>query len=819
MASDGPNELPRRGRRGLGRILLDVLREPMFLLLLSGGGLYLIIGDIGEALLLLAFASVSVWISVFQEYRTERSLEALRDLASPRALVIRDGERRRIAGREVVRGDLVVLAEGDRLPADVWLREASEMQIDESTLTGESVPVAKLSSIARPSITNASGGEGSAVAFSGTLVVHGQGLGEVLKTGAGSALGRIGAMLDDIDPQPTRLHGEVRRLVRWAGSVAAVVSLALLMVYGLAREAWLDGLLAGITMAMSMMPEEFPLVLTVFLALGARRIARQHVLARRAAAIEALGATTVLCTDKTGTLTQNRMRVAQLRVAADVWRADGTTPMPESLRHALMIAVLASEEHPADPMEIALHDLATMQGAGSTEPLSCLHRYGISPALLAMGNVWEGRQHSRLLAVKGAPEAVAQLCCLGSAERAKLDADLSEMARSGLRVLAIAEAPGGADIAATTLNEMGGLRFIGLVGLADPLKPSVPDAIAQCREAGIRVVMITGDYPTTAIAIAQQAGIDASMGFIIGAEVDALGDTELEGRLRQTCVCARVMPQHKLRIVEALRRSGEIVAMTGDGVNDAPSLKAAHIGVAMGGRGTDVAREAAGLVLLNDEFGSLVEAIRLGRRIFDNLRKAMGFIVAVHVPIAGLSLLPVLIGWPPLFFPAHIVFLELIIDPVCSIVFEAEPEEADVMRRPPRNPQDSLLTRRLFLRSLLQGGALLVSVMVVYESLLSMGAATDIARATSYALLIIGNLALVLTNESFSGIALRGSSASATYASLATLSALALILMVPELRGLFSFGLPGLQELGIGTCALAVFLAALYAIKRPRRRN
>src|SRR5450756_2297034 len=583
LKTGGYNELPRPNRRTPLRIILDVMREPMLGLLLGGGVIYLALGDPKEALILLAFATMSVLITVVQETRTERVLEALRDLTSPRALVIRDGERKRIAGREVVRGDFVVLAEGDRVPADARLVQGHDLQTDESLLTGESVPVRKVArGVASPD-GGRPGGEDLPYVFSGSLVVRGTGISEVTATGALSEIGKIGHSLSTLETEPPRLREQTRRLVRNFAIVGAAVSVLAVVLYGVSRGGWLEALLAGIALGMSMMPEELPVVLTVFMAVGAWRISRARVLTRRAAAIETLGSATVLCTDKTGTLTENRMTVVELRLKGGETlrlRAPSGVKVPDDFHDLIEFGLLASAPDPFDPMEKAFHDLGADQLAG-TEHLhgagwTIERAYGLRPGLLAMSQAWRANDGGQnlVIAAKGAPEAIAELCHLQAADLAALTQSVDAMAAEGLRVLGVARASFAGRPLPDSQHDFV-LEFLGLVGLADPLRPSVLNAVSECRSAGIRVIMITGDYPATARAIARQAGLDAK-DLVTGGELEQLSEAALALRVRTATVFARIMPEQKLRIVHALKANGEIVAMTGDGVNDAPSLKAAH---------------------------------------------------------------------------------------------------------------------------------------------------------------------------------------------------------------------------------------------------
>lgn len=819
LESEGFNELPRADRRTPFRIILEVMREPMLALLLGGGAVYLALGDLQEALILLAFAMGSIVISVVQETRTERVLEALRDLTSPRALVIRDGERKRIAGRDVVRGDVVVLSEGDRIPADAILWQSHDLLADESLLTGESVPVRKLArATAPPSGPARPGGDDLPQVFAASLIVRGTGIAEVTATGPRSEIGKIGQSLSTLDTEPPRLQAQTQRLVRVFALVGGLVSALAVLLYRLFRGGWLDAVLAGIALGMSMLPEEFPVVFTVFMAMGAWRISRARVLTRRSSAIEALGSATVLCTDKTGTLTENRMSIAQLRLEGgsrfQVASATGEK-LPALFYDLVRFGILASAPEPFDPMEKAFHELGSKIGGTRERQHTLVRAYGLRPELLAVTQVWQdGAEQGLLVAAKGAPEAIAILCRVAPEELRRVKDAAEAMAAEGLRVLGVAHARFAHKVLPDDPRSFE-FAFLGLVGLADPLRASVREAVAECRSAGIKVVMITGDYPTTAKVIAHQAGVETAQ-VMTGEDLLRCSDEELAQLVRGVTVFARIMPEQKLRIVNALKAHGEIVAMTGDGVNDAPSLKAAHIGIAMGGRGTDVAREASSIVLLDDDFGSVVKAVRLGRRIYDNLRKAMGFIFAVHVPIAGLALLPLIFGLPIIFSPIHIAFLEMVIDPVCSLVFEAETEEDDVMRRPPRAPDEPLFSARLILWSVFQGTLAFAFVAAIYVITYRRGMPEDEARTLAFFSLVTAIVALIFVNRSFSAsvlAALRRPNRTLKYVLLAVVGILSLTLLWPFASGLFRFGPLHPDDLALTVGTGVVVLVALEFIK------
>ncbi|MGB7541655.1 MAG: cation-translocating P-type ATPase [Burkholderiales bacterium] len=843
LARDGHNELPSSKPRTLFAIAAKVVLEPMFLLLIACGAIYLLLGDRTEALMLLGFVLVVVSISFIQERKTERALEALRDLSSPRALVLRDGEQKRIAGREVVRGDLLVLAEGDRVPADAVLLSGVNVSADESLLTGESVPVRKAPAPSAPAAMVRPGGDDLPFLYSGTLIVQGKGLAQTLATGAHTEIGRIGKALAAVEQEPTRIQQETARIVKRLAWLGFALSLAVAVAYALMRGDWLNGFLVGITLAMAILPEELPVVMTIFLGLGAWRIAQQRVLTRHIPAVEMLGSATVLCVDKTGTLTENRMALVQLhaqgRVLDLTHRVGHELPeqfhelpeqfhelpeefheLPEEFHELLEFSLLASHRDPFDPMEKAINESAQKALAG-TEHIhgdwALIEEYALSRELLAVSHVWRSpdREHY-VIAAKGAPEAIGDLCHLDETNTAALHRAVTAMAAQGLRVLGVAKASfRQTDLPA--IQHDFDFELLGLIGLADPVRDSVPAAISESHAAGMRVIMITGDYPATAVNIAHRIGLKSPHRTLTGAQLDALDDAELARQVKDVNVFCRAVPEHKLRLVNALKADGAIVAMTGDGVNDAPALKAAHIGIAMGARGTDVARESAALVLLDDDFASIVAAIRLGRRIFDNLRKAIAFVIAAHVPIVGMSLLPVALGWPLVLLPVHILFLQLIIDPACSVVFEAEPEEADVMRRPPRPPGASLFDRGTVAFGLLQGSGMLAIVLAVFAFALHRGQEAEVARALTFTALVIAGLGLIFSNRSRSRnlVATLGTRNRALWWVIGgALSFLALVLYVPTLRQLFHFGTLHAGDILIAVAAGILCILGAEAAKR-----
>ncbi len=772
LQQDGPNDIGLSQRRPLRAIVIEVGTEPMFLLLIAAGLIYLLMGDAGEALVLLGFVLAIMGITIAQERRTDNALNALRDLSSPRALVVRDGVAQRIAGSDVVREDWLMLAEGDRIAADGVLLEAHELAVDESMLTGESLPVTK----------NA----GDQV-YAGTLAVSGQGLARVHATGRRTEMGRIGASLDEVDLETSPLRRQMDRLTKRFAAIGLLLSLALSATFWMLRGEPAQALLAGIALAMSLLPQEFPVIMIIFFAFAARRLGKLQVLTRRLGAIETLGQTSVLCVDKTGTLTQNHMQLAVLRTpsreyAVPAGAADST--MPDDVRELMATAVMACEVVPHDPMEKAIVDAGTAAHSGLPSGRQLVREYELRPELLAMSHVWRrpgddpghhdhhGDSHDDhaggggnasipvkrqyddqpstadpgafdIVAAKGAPEAIASLCGLTEHERARVAADAEALATRGLRVLGVARASHPS--ASAWPESQTGFRFswLGLVALADPLRAEVPAAVALCRQAGIRVVMITGDHASTAQAIAREAGIDHHA-VLTGTQLAAMNEAELRNAAARVQVFARVKPWQKLALVEALKAQSAVVAMTGDGVNDAPALKAAHIGIAMGQRGTDVAREAASLVLLRDDFNAIVEAIRMGRRTFRNMRQAMVYTLAVHIPIAGLALLPVLFGLPLLLAPLHIAFLELVIDPACSVVFEAEQHDDGLMSMQPRLVDEPLLQRAHVGQSVICGLLTTAASFGSYAWLSAHGVTSESAAASAFVIMVLANALLIL---------------------------------------------------------------------------
>lgn len=811
---DGYNELPSSKPKNMFAIAIEVVKEPMFLLLVACGSLYLILGDIQEGIMLLSFVFVVMGIEFYQEKKTEKALDALKDLASPRALVIRDGEEKRIAGREVVVEDIIILQEGDRVPADAKVLYSMNLMADESLLTGESVPVRK-PEWQGTETSSTPGGDDVPFVYSGSMIVQGNGIVKVTAAAMNTEIGKIGKALEEVKEEPTKLNKEMGVLVKRLAIIGASLCVLVILIYTITRGNILNAFLAGITLAMAMLPEEFPVVLTVFLALGAWRMSKKNVLTRKPAAVETLGSATVLCTDKTGTLTKNKMTVTMLFNGENYLDVNSSNEFPEPFHEIIEYGILSSQANPFDPMEKAINILGE-EFLKDTEHIHAdwemVKEYPLSKDLLAMSRVFIYTEtKEKTIAAKGAPEAIFDLCHLNDKKKMEYSKAIERMAAGGLRVLGVAKAKVNSHDLPEIQHDFD-FEFVGLIGLSDPIRENVYEAVSECYKAGIRVIMITGDYPVTAKNIAKDIGLKNHDECITGYELQRMTEDELCSKIRHINVFARVIPEQKLKIVNALKKNNEIVAMTGDGVNDAPALKASNIGIAMGEKGTDVARESSSLVLMDDNFASIVGAVKMGRRIFDNLQKALGYIFAIHVPIAGLSLIPVFFAKLPLILsPVHIVFLELIIDPACSIIFEAEEEEKNVMKRPPKNIDEPFFGAKKIFLSCMQGVGILAVVFAVYLLGLKWGYSERAVRTLAFTTLIVANVSVILSNRSWTRniiqILLTPNKA-VKWVVGGAIFFLLLILNIPFLLNLFQFEKISYTE--ILSCAAAGLLSVVW---------
>jgi len=745
QAQFGKNELTLEKRPSFIRKAIHIIAQPMFLLLMAAAVIYFILGEPRDGAIMLVFVIGIISIDIIQEWKTDRTLNALKDLSAPRIKVIRDGAEFDIDSRDLVPGDLMLIAEGVKIPADGEIMRSSDLSVDESSLSGEAEGVWKVTIDDSPADTGSYWRKD--YCYAGTLVIQGSAMVRVDKIGVSTEYGQIGVHVAAAPQQPTPLQKQTGNLVKLCAGIAAVffVLVAIVTYYNLPDHVQsariIDSILSGITLAMAMIPEEFPVILTVFLSMGAWRLAKKQSLVRRLSAVETLGAVSVLCVDKTGTITMNQMTVRE------TWAMNGDTiGLTE-------IMGLACETDTYDPMEKAMLVYCSQMGI-STEHLfggELISEYAFTNQLKMMGHVWN-HEREIIIAAKGSPERILDLCALSPVERLQAEEKITTMSQQGLRVIGVGVMkPSSRSEIPVDLTDCR-LDFCGLVGLADPPRASVRDDIKRCIEAGVRVVMITGDHGITASSIAQQVGIPGSDQIINGDELDRMSDEELRQRVRSVSIFSRVVPEHKMRIVMAFKDNGEVVAMTGDGVNDAPALKYSDIGIAMGQRGSEVSREAADLILMDDNFSTIVDTIRDGRRIYDNIRKAVGYVFTIHIPIAFASLLAPLLGISPvnlLLLPLHVVLLELIIDPTCSIVLERQPAEYNIMQRPPRDPQEKILTAPILLKSIMQGLMIFGTSFGTYLFFLKLYPYNPaLARTMGLAIIILANLFLVQVNSS-----------------------------------------------------------------------
>ena len=729
LLRDGPNRLVPDERGHRIKRALGPLADPMVALLLVAAPTYLLIGETTDAIVALVALVPIIAVGWLLEARAERTLDRLKALTARAATVVRDGEVRQVAADELVVGDVVQLKEGDVVPADGTLLELTQLMVDESALTGESLPLAK-------SISD--GADGFVLA--GTTVLSGRAVARITVVGGATQYGQIGMLLSTVRSSQTPLQRGLARLVLWLSVVAGVFCVLVMAAELYHGHGWGQAVIAGVSLAIAAIPEEFSMVYTLYLALGAWRLAKANALVRRLPSVETLGSTTVICTDKTGTLTHGRLSVASC------WTPSGESPAEQSL---LATAVLACEPDPFDPLDVAIVTHAKEAGVD----VEALHRgqlvadWAFDPLDKYLVHAWRLDGSGHTVAVKGSVEGVLQRTASSAALTAEVLAANVALADDGMRVIAVAGCTTGAPVGIDRSDDERGLEFMGLVAFSDPVREHVADPLAMCRGAGIRVIMITGDHPATAHAIAEglhlphdNDGVDL---IATGDDIDHADDAELDRLVANANVFARTRPEQKHQLVQALRRRGEVVAMTGDGINDAPALREADIGVAMGERGTEVAREAAALVLLDDNFATIVGAVRDGRRIFDNLIRAFAYLIAFHPPLLFAAMLIPFIGRPLLLLPVHLVLLEILLHPVVSLVFQADPADDDVMDRPPRPVGDALRPRALW-RPYAVGGTLAAGIIAEY--LIALGADWSVgeARGLAFATLLAAQPFLLL---------------------------------------------------------------------------
>lgn len=817
----GKNELTPQKKESFMKKVFHIICEPMFLLLIVAAIIYFILGEPRDGAVMLVFVIGIISIDVIQEWKTDKTLNALKDLSAPHVTVIRDGKETIIASADLVPGDLMMIHEGVKIPADGTIIKSNDLCVDESSLTGEAEGVWKLNT---QSVETTSDYWKKDYCYAGTLVTQGTATVCIDKIGSSTEYGKIGTNVASAPEEHTPLQRQTASLVKLCAGIAAVL-FALVGVFTYFNipdhnfgDRIIESILSGITLAMAMIPEEFPVVLTVFLSMGAWRLAKKQSLVRKLPSVETLGAVSVLCVDKTGTITINQMTVQK------TWALNNDT-------HSLCETMgLGCETDAYDPMEKAM--LSHCHSLNITKnDLFCgelITEYAFTNELKMMGHVWR-RNGEIVIAAKGSPERILTLCSLTDKERETCENKITDMSKEGLRVIAVATMKPKTDEDIPKSITDCSLTFLGLIGLADPPRESIKTDIAVCNKAGIRVVMITGDNGITASSIAKKIGMQNTDHIITGDMLNQMTDEELREKVKDVSIFSRVIPEHKMRIVKAFKENGEIVAMTGDGVNDAPALKYADIGIAMGKRGSEVSREAADLILMDDNFTTIVETVKDGRRIYDNIRKAVGYIFTIHIPIAFASLLAPILGISPtalMLLPLHVVLLELIIDPTCSIVLERQPAESDIMERNPRNPKEKLVNGKILLKSVIQGIVIFATSFTTYFTVLSGNVDNaPMARGMGLTIIMLSNLFLVQVNSSDHDFAItsmiRLAKDKVMWAvNILTILGLLIILYTPLATFLKLAPLSALQFLeAFGIAAVSVFWFEIVKLVKRLRKN
>ena len=777
---NGVNELEKKKKETFIHKLLHVFFEPMFLLLIITASIYFILGEAQDGIIMLSFVLFISGIEFIQEQKTDKALEELNTLSSLNVRVIRDGEVVVIDSRDIVVGDIVLLKEGDKIPADGLILECQGLGINESALTGEAEVVYKKLK------DNTSNHFKLNMCYAGCDVTNGSAVIKITSVGVNTEYGKIGKDLNSISKEKTPLEKQINKLIVICTIVSSLFFVAVIIINYIynrdlvLHERIIHSILSGITIAMATIPEEIPVVLTVFLAMGAWHLARKKTLTRNMKTVETLGAVTVLCTDKTGTLTQNKMTVKDIYSDSDDF---------------FIVSALACPKNPYDPMEIAIKDYCLNNKV--TKDIydnELVYEYVFNNEDKMMGQVWSVND-KKLLCVKGAYENILPLCNINKDKYNLLLKKIDEFSNLGYRVLAVAKNDHLGKISSNLKDNK--LEFVGLIALVDPPGVGVDRSIRSCYDAGIRIIMITGDNGETAKGVAKQINLSHNDSVITGVELENMSDDELKERVKETNIFARVYPNHKMRIVRALQENNEVVAMTGDGINDAPALKKAEIGIAMGKRGTSVAKVAADMILLDDNFNTIVDAIKNGRTIYDNIKKAISYILVIHIPIALVTFFVPLFNLSALLLPVHIVLLELIIDPTSSIIFQRLKPDNDVMKQKPRTMDESIINKSVLIKCILQGFSIFIVVFGSYYYLINNGFDKTLATTFSFTTLVLSNIFVVYVLES-SELAIKNMVASFKdkvifLINLIILIMLFLIIYLPFLNGI------------VGTCRLSVF--------------
>ncbi|HWV64487.1 cation-translocating P-type ATPase [Chitinophaga sp.] len=807
----GSNIPPQPATSPLMAVLKEIMEEPMLVLLIAVTAIYFVLGELGEAYFMLAAIALVSGISFYQDSRSRKALEALEEMNEPLSKVIRNGELVSIPTSEIVKGDMMLVSEGSTINADGIIVHSNDFSVNESALTGEAYAVFKQA------------GSDDNNVYSGAVVVSGLAICEVQEIGAQTKMGKLGTAILNIREETTPLQLQIRQFVKWMAIAGAVVFVAVWLFNYIRSGSVTDSLLKGLTLAMSILPEEIPVAFTTFMALGSRRLMQMGIIVKKIRTVEALGSATVICTDKTGTITENKMSLKAVYNGADYTLYE-EGHFPTAL---ITTAMWASEPVPFDPMEKTLHRLyEEMTPADERNNYTMVHEYPLEGKPPMMTHIFGNAAGKRIVAAKGAPEAILQVSHLPEKEKQVILNQVNALAAEGYRVLGVATSDFTGNNYPATQQELP-FVFTGLLAFYDPPKSNIGEVFRHFYQAGIKVKIITGDNAVTTCAIARQAGLQQAEEAVNGDTLMKMEEKKMQYTLRSVNIFTRMFPEAKLAAINALKADNEVVAMTGDGVNDGPALKAAHIGIAMGKKGTEIAKQAAALILVNDDLSSMVDAIAMGRRIYTNIKKAVQYIISIHIPIILTVSLPLFLGWvyPDIFTPVHVIFLEVIMGPTCSIVYENEPMEENAMQQPPRPITQTFLSFREMNVSILQGLMITAGVMIAYQWSVARGADEVLTRSMVFTTLVFANIFLTLVNRSFyySFIhSMRNRNRLMVGVIGITLLLLAAMLYAPPVAGFFSITGLSLYELLLctGISAASVLWFEIWKLgKRKFQRN
>lgn len=811
----GSNKIETRSRSPFWHSLKDAVTEPMFILLVAAAVIYFILGEFSDAWFMSGAIILVSAISIYQDNRSRNALNALKEFTQPHATVIRSNQILYLLTEEIVVGDYVVVSEGELVPADGVIKQLNDFSVNESILTGESFGVTK----------DIDSEENNKV-FSGTLAESGQCIFEVTAVGEQTKLGQLGKSVQNIQKEKTPLQKQINTFVKWMALAGGIIFLIIWGINFFQSRDILDSLLKGLTIAMSVLPEEIPVALVTFMALGAWRLMRMGIIVKETSTVEALGAATVLCTDKTGTITQNKMEMNQLYDFIDDKILNQENWKNASAQTLISTAMWASESVPFNPMEKAIHKAYEENVSPDLRPdFKMIHEYPLEGKPPMMTHIFQNKNGERIIAVKGAPEAILKNSLLNEEEKRKINHCLDSFAKEGLRVLGVGIIEFNGDDFPETQQEFS-INFLGLIGFYDPPKKNITHVFKQLYQAGIKLKIITGDNPITTAAIARQANFKGYEKAISSNELLELSEKDFDKAVIENNIFTRMFPEVKLKIIQSLIHQNQIVGMTGDGVNDGPALKAATIGIAMGKRGSEIAKEASSLILTDDDFGKMVDAVAMGRKIYANLKKAIQYIISIHIPIILTVALPLIFGWiyPAIFSPVHVIFLELIMGPTCSIVYENEPLEANIMQQKPRVITNTFFNLKELGNSILQGLAITAGTLFIYQLSVHRGYSEELTRSMVFTTLIFANIFLTLVNRSFYFSVLstfKNKNGLLRMVIIVTILLMAMILYIPSFASIFRITPLNVMQIfsAIATAFITVIWFEIYKWRKRKKKT